>query len=361
MANSPKGLRWLAISLIRLFFPIACTATLSGCGILGLCGNSCDPGWCHASFDCGCAQCTPMKAGTSAPGNPYYVTRRYSCRDRSNPSINPECDITDSSTNSCEDALRASQTHGDPCPSLCNSGVYDADRYSDGSSYIQGGPCQGYASNTPTLIHHAQLQTGWSLDGHGNRQYLNYTPIPTTRYGELLASIAANEEPPKDNSFATCQSLCASPSRFCLRLAVGSAAKEGLRRLQRSAAGNPSVIKAADLQTMFGVTDDPCNRGDTTIERANLLNSGNSMCNLRTQIPGSEVTIQIPEILRGDWISNSVLVQLIFDDQRTRPRLSFSNDMLEHAWGGEVVIVASEGNYLYFSVGRTKCIRANLQ
>jgi hypothetical protein len=345
MGKLPGGFRGLAMWLSKLALPIICATTLSGCGLLGLCGNSCDPGWCHESFDCGCAQCGPMKATTSPVGNPYYVTRRYSCRDRSNPSINPECDITDSSPSSCEDALSASRTHGDPCPTLCSSGVYDADRYSDGSSYIQGGSCQGYASSVTSILHHARL---------------NYTPIPTTYYDDWLEFIAATDAA-KDNSFATCQSLCTSGSPYCLRLAIGSQAKDGLRKLQKAAAGNPQTIKSSDLQAMFGIAEDPCNRGDTTIEHANLLNSGDSMCTLRSQIPGSDVAIQIPEILRGSWSANSVLVQVIFDDQRTRPRLSFSNDRLNHSWGGDVVSVASVADYVYFSVGRTKCIRANLR
>jgi hypothetical protein len=341
---------------------IACALPLWGCGILGLCGNSCEPGSCHTSLDCGCSSCDSMKAGPARPvGNPYYVIRRYSCRDRSNPTINPECDVTDSSPISCDAALQASRSHPDPCPSLCNSGVYDTDRYSDGSTYIQGGPCQGYA-RASTLLRHAEFRSRPENDGSAKgsgTSELNYTPIPEAFYRDRYEIIEAAAAPATDNSLASCEQRCASGDR-CLRLTIGGAARDGLRRLQRLAATNPSAIRSADLQAMFGVAQDPCNRGDTTIESGSLINIG-EMCNVGTQIPNSDLTIHMPEIVRGTWTWNSLVARVAFDDGRTRPRLSFSNDFLERAWGGDMVGVASKGDYVYFSVGATKCIRINLQ
>jgi hypothetical protein len=125
---------------------------LSGCGILGVaCNNQCPPGWVHGSVDCGCMQ-VAKNPGHSGPGSPqpYYVTRRYNCKDVSNGSDRGSCDTTINAA-SCQEALNGiSQkfAQGDPCK-FCTNVIDNTREWNGTYTDIQGGPCQEASLHEP--------------------------------------------------------------------------------------------------------------------------------------------------------------------------------------------------------------------
>lgn len=85
----------------------------------------------------------------SQPGHPYYITARYICKDRRTGALNGrQCDVTQASSRSCNEALAETQsypsTHGDPCTVCAN--IRDQTSYWDGTApeHIQGGACWGW-------------------------------------------------------------------------------------------------------------------------------------------------------------------------------------------------------------------------
>lgn len=89
---------------------------------------------------------------------------------------------------------------------------------------------------------------------------------------------------------------------------------------------------------------------------------------LTTDVPHSEVRINVPAILRGSWTWTSLSVQVHFRDPQ--PILEFPGGILEIDWGGAIMAVSSVGNHLYFqldrdpvrfTLGGPKCIKLTLQ
>jgi len=102
--------------------------------------------------------CRGMKqeeAKTSAEkevaGGPYlyYVIGRFICRNTATNEVSgKQCDVTQASSKSCNEAISYLQSYpvqvGDPCKK-CDPNVLDSSEYWDGvgPERIQGGPCSG--------------------------------------------------------------------------------------------------------------------------------------------------------------------------------------------------------------------------
>jgi hypothetical protein len=335
--------------LYQLLFSLSCTFSLTGCGILGVCTNSCPPGWVHASFDCGCMQATTQPGvGTPTDGG-YYVIRRYTCRDRRTDAIRPECDVS-ANASSCQAAVDAVNARVSQVEDPCRICVWrDEDRYADGSRWVHGGPCEGW--------------TRAGLGGRkGQNESSNFSSIPLHFYASFVSVMRAQAVAPRDNSVATCRQECERGNTpYCFRVRVTEARDQvGLRRLQELAAGNPAIIPASEMRAAFGVAEGQCDRGDIKFEGGYMANVGRDVCYIVTSIPDSDVTIRVPALLRGKWTSTPAVAQVVFDDPRTRATLRFSHEGLNRDWGGDIVALFSERNAVGFSVGVDSCVRADL-
>jgi hypothetical protein len=332
----------LANNARRALAVIVCLLALSGCAAGIGCGNTCDPGWAHNMYDCGCRQISP-RPGPQQPPNSYYIIREYFCKHVSDGSDDGSCEVTRNS-NSCQAALDGvnrylAKVH-DPCR-ICNGTVDTTIEWNNRWKDKQGGPCQGWSGGE-----------------------LNYSPVPqgfSPGFPRVLRmAVAATTDP-----VATCRLACDGVRRpespACVQLRVLGREQPGLRRLQQLTATNPSSIKASEIRTMFNFPSDPCRRGDTTFRDGIVVNVGNGTCEMVTQLPGSNVTILVPELLQGKWTAGPSGVQAIFDDAQTRATLHFSNLDLDADWGGDIVGVFSERDYIGFSIGSKSCIRAALR
>src|SRR5712672_786977 len=94
--------------LVRLarasVFPVLCSFMISGCGVLGVCSNSCPKDYVHMGPDCGCTG--PWKDSNPTPttaheANDHYIVRRFFCKDVSDNSDRGFCDVTRSAA-SCQ-------------------------------------------------------------------------------------------------------------------------------------------------------------------------------------------------------------------------------------------------------------------
>jgi hypothetical protein len=238
----------------------------------------------------------------------------------------------------------------------------DNDRYSIKSEWIQDGPCRGYSRANGQKRDFADERFPGILgfDRAKSRIERNLSSIPLDFYVGFLHLKRVQAVVPKDNSVATCRQECAAGSAYCLRVRPEPRDQAGLRRLQQLASGNPSAISASQIQAAFNVTQDPCRRGDIKFESGYMANIGQDVCSLQTALPSSDVTIRVPEILRGKWTSIPAVVEVVFDDPRTRANLKFSHDGLNRDWSGDIVALFSERNAVGFSVGVDSCVRADL-
>jgi hypothetical protein len=323
---------------VRLFVVVAGSALLSGCGIIGLCGNDCGPGWVHGSFDCGCMQVGPPP-GPQTPPPPYSITRRFSCSD------NSECDHTVRAY-SCTQVLETLNSENYDHCQHCDDRVADYTIHETGQPKDLGGSCVALMDDGK--IHAA------------NAHEQNYNPIPQSFVPNLPRMTLAALTPPTENSIATCRLECDRPGApHCLPLDILATEGSGLSRLQQTVKANPPLIAHSDMLAMFGLTSDDCGRSDTILAHGIVTNVGtNGSCSMTVHTALTDVTLQLPELLRGKITANATEIEAVFEDHQTRANLDFSDPNFKQYYKGDVVALFSKDNYVNFSVGTNRCVRA---
>jgi len=306
----------------------ACSTLLAGCGKGGF---------------------VPVGDAQACNNGSYYITRQYYC------SNGGDCIHTTRSCNSCQEAQEAQERRRreplDPCQNC--TGAIDRSRYVTGYDAIHDGPCRGWSRQNHQTRY---AKSSWPTPEPTRQIAANISFKLTTKFLHLKR-IAAN--PMQDNSIASCRRECSVGSANCLRVQVGSTERAGLVRLQQLVATNPPVISKSDILAMFNQSSDACDREDTMLQGGFLENRG-AQCDMTTSMPGSDVTISLPELLRGKLATSSGGIEAVFDDSATRAGLHFSDTLLESDWGGNIVGVFTEGEFVGFSVGTKSCVRANL-
>jgi hypothetical protein len=333
--------------------------SLSGCGIAGVCGNSCPAGWVHGSVDCGCMEASKKVSAQPAQANAFYITRRYFCIDAANNSDRASCDVT-INAKSCSEAMQGVKDQlsdvSDPCK-RCSGAIDNTRKWNNQYNDIQGGPCQGWTrADSEGILARNELPDHETVDPRAiNASLISQKAF--TGFMHIMRSVAAA---PSDNSVASCRVECSANTPFCLSVEIEDQNAKGLRRLQKVALSKPSVIPAADLRSMFGVTKDDCNRGDTIISSGKVSNLGGA-CDIVVNLPNTKITVNVPELITGKRIDQPGVAAVLFDDATTQASLHFSDAFLESDWGGKIVNMFTEQNYVGFATGKNSCIRATLK
>jgi hypothetical protein len=346
----------------RFGLAIFSAITLGGCGFFdNSCTNTCPAGYVHGGVDCGCmekeAKAPKPTQPVVTPGS-YSIVRRYYCKDVNDHSDRGSCDITVNST-SCQAAMDGIQKQFSSVPDPCRfcSGVTDNTKYYSGNSeYIQGGACEGWSS----------LDTGYDYSSIG----LTRSVISSSAW-YMAASFKYVEEnltqlmrvafvTPKENSISTCEAECDNNNPYCKSFDVPPKESAALRKLQDVLSGKPQIVRADNLKTMFSITNDPCNRGDTVFSGGLVTNAGDA-CELTTHTSVTDVSIEVPELLQGDLSVDANGIWASFNGAETRGRLVLSDPDLNEEWGGDIKAVYATRNHVGFSVGSKSCIRVSLQ
>ena len=333
------------MSRLSAIMYLAVAVSLSGCGALELCGNKCNKGSHHNTFECGCSEDIPpsQTSGAQQPNETgqYYIVRHYNCRDDQGRDSG-DCIVT-SRGNSCQEAQgnanAALASNGDFCRK-CNN-IIDNSRHTSSTNSTQDGPCSGW-----TQLEQPHYGKGSVLFG-----------------ATMIHILRVAETAPKDNKIDTCRSLCAHGSDYCFNVNLRAQESSGLKALQQACLLRKEAhLKSSDLLGYFGMATDPCGRSDTEFVDGAVINTADNACTIKTQIPNSDLEIAMPERLQGIYIvDDQKMVRAMFNDRSTRAKLSFSNRFLEHDWGGDIVSAYSFGNTIGFSVGTTSCVQATLQ
>ncbi|NEK19890.1 hypothetical protein [Rhizobium leguminosarum] len=354
----------LVISISAL---VAAAGLATGCGIGGFCTNDCPSGQVHGSVDCGCMEKITSKepddnsdAKDKQPDQSHYIVRRYYCVGSNDGSDQGTCDVTGRGE-SCVAALGDVRTKlsavQDPCRSCDRSVTERTKKWSGNHEDIQGGPCQDWSSHQqiPALLS-ATFEYGRSAGVIAANAL--YSKIPD---GQSLVGLLRNiSDTPSDNSPATCKRLCEQGNTaFCYSADIDASKTEGMERLQAVLMSTTSVIKADSLKAMFGIKDDPCSRGDTTLVDGTMTNIGGE-CSLEAHTDETDIAIAIPELLRATAALTDKSAIFLFDEPQTRAKLNLSDPGLQRDWGGDIVSVLSEPGSVLFSVGKEACLRVKL-
>lgn len=154
-----------------------------------------------------------------------------------------------------------------------------------------------------------------------------------------------------------CRAVCRDfASGDCLLPPLEHSASEllaQLGKLRELALTNKSgSLKQVAIMKIFGLTDDPCHRGDTQIVGGKIKNVGQSSCALKAALPlpnttKNGITLLIPALAVGDISFEASMVSIDFSDVNAAPFLRLEDDDLQRDWGGVVhSITASPGAVL---------------
>jgi hypothetical protein len=165
---------------------------------------------------------------------------------------------------------------------------------------------------------------------------------------------------PQDNSPQTCNSECLSGSPFCLNVNLDQQNSIGFERLHRSFLQHADSISAAGPPGNVWGSARRLPQRPTTLSGGAVYNSGNGLCELAANIPDAgSVALRVPEMIRGTWKIQNTFVSVLFGNPRTRGRLKFSDPGLDQDWGGDIVSVYGDSDYVGFSIGTLSCVRAS--
>jgi hypothetical protein len=329
---------------------------LSGCGIIGLCSNSCPKGWVHASADCGCMQ--TIKENPSAPTGGVtascmceYSNGRYGAWFKSRPAFYGQSNVT-VSANTCE-YLPLCQLIDDTYTVIRGTSRLSQTIWGQNINLLNGS-IVWYAYGFP------------EKEGSIESEYLPTLARFVLHMYYLDDNISVNLA---ENSLPTCEAECSAEKSDCLRLNAPPNAAPGLLALHQQLVQKPGIIKATELQQMFNISDDPCKRGDTSLGDGVITNSGDS-CTIEASLQDFSFStyIGVPENLRG---SSNIKNNHIYIDflAGARGNLHFYShedaddddktdaQRLDSMFGGDIKGISSDGQYAVFSVG-SRCLRA---
>ncbi len=201
----------------------------------------------------------------------------------------------------------------------------------------------------------------WTIDyslGPGEERFLGCTRSPKELHGSCVLGydygvvtekrayldmgILDNRKFARVQSIGqACSEICQDPqSPYCYE--AKSFSEEWLMESIESAYQlllRNDVIQSVTLRNIFRVEADPCERSEVLLVGGELMNFGKS-CELSSQIEfigdELEITVSIPEVLRGKVSRQNGLFEVNFNGDGYSPVLNFSDEGLQSDWGGVI-------------------------
>jgi hypothetical protein len=98
--------------------------------------------------------------------------------------------------------------------------------------------------------------------------------------------------------------------------------KEFYSRLESQSA---VTLLPKELQTMFHLQTDPCERGSLIVDGTNPSNDGANSCSIQSRVGNAKfrLAVLIPTKLRGTWKARMNPMRLDFKDSDSAPVLRF--------------------------------------
>ncbi len=357
-------------------FAICLSMLLGGCGNLGLCTNKCAPGLQHNLF-CGCVDWSgddnPVSPGSSADNAACLCKYEngliggwFTYQPAAYGRVPSHIEIL---APTCRDLSL--------CALLPNGGGSDSYTFITGRVGLDVSAWQ----HKTNLLNGSQLWSAYGSQSESSglleqreRSGRHYSPVTVEagiRLAHLQRVLIASKN---DNSVEGCRTACRGTNHpFCYTQRVVGAQADGLKKLRALLREGPAKIEPSALLAMFGMSKDPCDRGETTIKNGVLTNTGEA-CFLTNVAPDLDLKIQIdvPLLLQGAFEKDLDSTVISFENEQTRARLHFkpideedlsqvkNAKFLDDDWGGDIQHVFSDPDGVGFSVGDKSCVLAIL-
>jgi hypothetical protein len=184
--------------------------------------------------------------------------------------------------------------------------------------------CVGDGNKNPYVTDTSKCGGYCDTEGTSCKNASTSTPTPTKQsVNESLISFLGGSTPTvlffaKDpDNAGSCLQKCASgkSDANCTASTLSVNDSESLKNLYSRLTEKISLdIAPTELQGMFHVGSDPCNRGTTSITETMVTNSGEDVCQIESRFEGPKFRLHIlmPPQLEGTWGSRKNPMRLDF-------------------------------------------------
>ncbi|WP_416897257.1 MAG: hypothetical protein ACMVY4_17460 [Minwuia sp.] len=193
--------------------------------------------------------------------------------------------------------------------------------------------------------------------------------VPDSRFWRHLVSVDAKpignlskrvSNIKTDEPMFNCRNECGSGNGgYCLIVELKNYNySSGLAWLiQAVESQNRTILEKSEMLDRFGLSADPCRRGNTFLSDGMLYNTGQS-CQLIASALGETVEISVPGEVSGKLDRKEGFTVVEFET--LRPKLTFSDQMLNEDVGGEIYEVSGNRRSLILTTTEG-CIAARLK
>jgi hypothetical protein len=192
-----------------------------------------------------------------------------------------------------------------------------------------------------------QVTQSWSIK---SRKKIAFQKILEIVPSGLKNDLFSKQKILKVSFDTTCRNLCENNRGDCFPLKLNkksNSIKNGIDSIH-SVLNDPASIeiKKNELTGYFGISDDPCNRSDTSILNGKISNYGEA-CYIEAGIQDVSKDINlsffIPEKLEGSFWKDGSWTQIDFSSADSAIKLSLSDKGLNSEWGGVISKIEGDG------------------
>lgn len=207
---------------------------------------------------------------------------------------------------------------------------------SGGQSWVLQGQITDFnAGNAPREVRPPLALRTFSMGPASSAAKLSPRPSPAPLAQGGAQTVAKSASIPP---YIDCIDHCGKGDEFCLSASVPSPYDRMLNRFVEGLIdAKPSSITKRSLTKTFGLTSDPCNRGDTDLRGGRVRNTGDE-CIVAAEAKQGDLraALVMPKVLEGSWSLKNDLIAVEFTNQTFAPFLRFNDPPTEDDFGGYV-------------------------
>jgi hypothetical protein len=193
-----------------------------------------------------------------------------------------------------------------------------------------------------------------------------------TQFQNAVASYVAKRTPNKSSPSDTkplvrtetrvaarldCPSICNDPTDFrCFSTTPPDGSRTAMLRDKILATSSNSTIKTADLLTIFGLSNDPCSRGDTSVDSSQRIQNDGEICAYPILITKTDrkpvAAFHIGRNISGYASGNAKAASVAFTKPNELPSFIFGQNVLNDDYGGKVLAISADTGAVYINTVR---------
>lgn len=151
-----------------------------------------------------------------------------------------------------------------------------------------------------------------------------------------------------------CPTICNDPTDFrCLASTPPDGSKTAQLRDRILATGSNSSVRTLDLLKIFGLNNDPCSRGDTSVDGSRRIQNDGNICAYLIRLKKTDAnpvaSFQIGRNISGYAASTPKGTSVAFTKPNEIPAFIFGQNVLNDDYGGSVLAISADAGAVYIN------------